>query len=320
MNAFVDVPQYSVVIPCYRSGSILAELIQRLLKVFAEVPGTCEILLVNDASPDSTWMVISELAEQHPEVRGLDLYFNTGQYRAILCGLERAAGDVIILMDDDLQHPPEEIPKLLQALESHPEWDCVMGRYRVKHHSWLRNLGSRFFGWMNTRLYGKPRDLFGSSFQAMRRSLALAVCAHQTTSPILNPLIYRTTRRLGNVEVEHHRRKAGTSGYTLGKLIWLVVNNFLSASHLPLRAISILGLSCALLSAVLGTVYLVLYWMRDITVPGFATLVLLVIFFGGTSLLAIGIVGEYLLQILAEVRRGPRYLVREDVGGRTPAC
>ena len=127
-----DVCKYSIVIPCYNSGKWLAELISRIDATMSPRGETFEILLVNDASPGNTWEVIQQLVKRYPFVVGLDLLFNTGQYRATICGLEYANGELIIIMDDDLQHLPEEIPVLINAIRQRPELDCVMGIYVLK--------------------------------------------------------------------------------------------------------------------------------------------------------------------------------------------
>ncbi len=305
---------YSIVVPCYRSEQSLPELVKRVQATLQPRGEPFEIILVNDASPDGTWQVIERLAQEHPCVVGLDMLRNGGQYRALLCGLEHVRGQRVILMDDDLQHPPEQIPVLIEALRSRPQVDCVMGKYRVKYHSWVRNLGSAMVSRLDSVLYGKPRQLVGSSFQIMTRQLADALTRHRTVNPIVIPLIYRTTRRVENVAVEHEPRSYGESGYQLRSLVRLVFDNVLSASNLPLRMVSALGLISALGSLVLGIYYLVAYLTDGFTVAGFATQVLLIIFFGGMTLLSIGLVGEYLVRILDEVRGGPRFVVRTQVG------
>ena len=237
---------YSIVIPCYCSEPSLPELVNRIRATLQPRGEPFEIILVNDASPDGTWEAIEQLAAEYPFVVGVDMLRNGGQYRSILCGLERVRGRWVILMDDDLQHPPEQLPVLIDAIEQQPDVDCVMGKYRVKHHSMIRNLGSALVSRVDTLLYGKPKNLVGSSFQIMTRQLADALTRHQTVNPILNPLIYRTTQRIRNVPVDHEPRAHGHSGYRFTALVRLVINNVLSASNLPLRLVSILGLCSAL--------------------------------------------------------------------------
>ena len=133
---------YSVVVPCYRSQQSLPELVKRIDAVLQPLEEPFEVILVNDGSPDDTWEVIEDLSASYPFVRGVDMLRNIGQYRATLCGFERVRGKWVILMDDDLQHPPEQIPLLIAAFSRNPQLDCVMGKYRVKHHGPIRNLGS----------------------------------------------------------------------------------------------------------------------------------------------------------------------------------
>lgn len=302
---------YSIVIPCYRSGAWLEELVTRLELTMAAHGGSYEILLVNDASPDDlTWRAIQRLADQLPTVCGFDLMHNTGQFRATVCGLEHARGEIVVLMDDDLQHQPEDIPALIHALENEPDFDCAMARFPVKHHRWHRRLGSRFASWLFSKLFGKPRHLSTTSFRAVRRELAEAICAHRTMNPTIGPLLYQTTARIKNVTLQHQPRPLGRSGYNLAKLIAVVWNAFFSASTFPLRVVAFLGICSSAIGAVLGCYYLTLYLIGQTRVPGFTTLALLLTFFGGMSLFGIGLLGEYQFQILQEVRSRPRYVVR----------
>ena len=198
--------KFSIVIPCYCSGDWLPELVERIDKTMRVYGESFEVILVNDASPDNTWHHIAELAQQYSFVHGVDLLFNTGQQRTTICGLERARGEYVILMDDDLQHLPEEIPRLIRAMQSETAPDCVMGIYDQKQHSLFRNLGSRAWRYIVAKLYDVPTTLKMSSFRIMNRELAQALCLHGTVSPMLGVLIYRTTSRVANTLVDHRPR------------------------------------------------------------------------------------------------------------------
>jgi dolichol-phosphate mannosyltransferase/undecaprenyl-phosphate 4-deoxy-4-formamido-L-arabinose transferase len=275
-----------------------------------------EILLLNDASPDQvTWPAIRRIAAAAAEVRGIDLLFNTGQFRTIICGLEQARGRYVIMLDDDFQNPPEEIPKLVAAMQASPELDCIMGEYQEKHHGMVRNFGSYLYRQLLARLYGMPSSIKLTSFVIMKRELARAMCLHRTVSPVIGQLIYRTTSRVANTPVEHSDRIAGESGYSFTQLVRILFDNLFSASVLPLRLVSYLGLTAAFAAFFLAVYYLVKYYVGGIGAPGFMTLVILIIFFGGMTLLSIGLIGEYLIRIIAEVRRPPRFVIREQ----TPA-
>lgn len=306
--------QYSIVIPCYRSSPWLEELVDRVVAALEPDGAPFEILLVNDASPDETWEAIERLAGRHRCVRGFDMLANVGQFRATICGLEHARGEFVVTLDDDLQHAPEDIPRLIEALRARPDLDCIVARMRTKCHGPLRRLGSAAVGRLNELLYGKPRDLKLTSFRTMRRHVAKAVCAHRTSKPIIGPLLLRSTSRIANVVIDHHPRQRGTSGYSLPRLVRIALDNLFSASTLPLRCVSLVGLVSAAGSALVGGFNLARYLMGDVGVPGFATLVLLIAFFGGTTLLSIGLLGEYVIRIVHEVERPPRYVVRTATG------
>jgi dolichol-phosphate mannosyltransferase/undecaprenyl-phosphate 4-deoxy-4-formamido-L-arabinose transferase len=305
---------YSIVIPCYRSGGWLDELVERIHATMGMREGSFEILLVNDGSPDDTWRAIEELCSRSPQVRGLDLLSNVGQFRATMCGLEHAEGEIVVTMDDDLQHRPEDIPRLAGAIQADPELDCVFACFREKRHGPLRRLGSALQQRLNVALYGAPPGFRYSSFRAMRRPIARALCAHRTAEPVLGPMLLQTTRRMANLELEHEARQHGASGYSLVRLAGIVRDKVIGASTLPLTLVSLSGLGAAVLSVLLGLYYLVQYWTGRIGFPGFTTQVLLIAFFGGMTLLSIGILGEYVVRILREVTGAPRYQLRRTAG------
>ena len=305
--------KYSIVVPCYKSERWLEELVSRIERVMTSIGEPFELILINDASPDNTWTEIQRLAKKFPFIHAFDMFTNVGQFRALLCGFEYAQGELIITMDDDLQHPPEEIPKLISAMEAQLNLDCIMGIPQEKKHSQIRNLGSRFMNWLNTLFFDKPIALRLSSFRIIRRELIPVICTHPTSKPIIGPLILKSTKRLANTEVKHHLRPHGRSGYRLLKLILLTLDNIFYNSTLPLKIFSVFGLLSSLASILIATYFFINYLLGAITVPGFMTHVLLICFFGGTSLFLIGLLGEYVIRILEEVNRPPRYIVRQEI-------
>jgi polyisoprenyl-phosphate glycosyltransferase len=275
---------------------------------------THELILVNDASPDpGTWPAIRKQAETVPWVRAVDLLGNVGQFRALMCGLELARGELVVTMDDDLQHPPEEIPKLINAIEAKPEVEAVIGAYDANERSAIRNLGTRLVSSVYRLAYNKPDGLETTSFRILRRPLVDAIVAHRTARPVPGAVILESTGRVANTPVEHHPRPAGHSGWRLGRLVGATVDNIVNASTAPLRLISLLGLTAWAVALVMSVYYLAQALVGGMAVPGFATIVLLVLFFGGTNLLAIGVLGEYVARIVAEVTGSPRWVVRELV-------
>lgn len=307
--------KYSIVAPVYRSGPWLNELVQRIESTMRQIGEPFEVILVNDCSPDDvTWPIIEELCQKFDFLTGIDLLYNVGQFRAVLCGFEHALGEFIITLDDDLQHPPEEIPKLVREMKENPELLCVMGKYEGKKHSFLRNLGSEFVAWIMQKAYNKPKGIKTTSFRILKRSLAETLVHYRTNRPLLGPLIVQTTRKVANVLVEHHPRPHGRSGYGIGRLISATFDSIIHASTVPLRAFASFGFCVAALAFLLAFVYFVRWCLGQIHSPGFTSLILTVSFFSGMILMGIGVLGEYIARIIAEVTGPPKYQIREKKG------
>ena len=234
--------------------------------------------------------------------------------------MEQACGDFVMTMDDDLQHPPEEIPKLIQKMRETPECDCVLGAFPTPQQTLTRRLGSRFSQQLNKWFYGKPPELKLSAFRLMTRITAHAVCAHGTLRPVIGPILLRCTKRIVNVDVTHAPRPHGQSGYSLTSLIRAVVDYIVSGTTVPLKFFSALGLVVSATSFLLILWYLMLYLAGQIREAGFTTLVLLITFFGGTILLAVGTLGEYVIRVVQETSRAPRYIIRTDTADATSSA
>lgn len=307
-------PYISVVIPVYNSSMCLSELLRQLCSQLDSMKREYEVILVDDSSPDQSWRLIGELLPQYPHVRAIQMMRNVGQAKATLCGLSDAGGEFVITMDDDLQHQPDQIPILLGTLESKPELDCVFGVFRQKRHSIYRNIGSKIIRWMNNRAFALPANFRSSSFRAMRRTLVSAIASHATENPTILGLILSSTERVAEIEVRHSDRLHGKSNYTLAKQLRLAFDSMCNVSLLPLRVVTIMGISTCLVSFMLIAIVLIRYLLGQIGVPGWTTVVIIVLFFSGVILLSLGIIGEYLARILREVRGSPPYLVRERIG------
>lgn len=308
-------PQYSVVIPCFGSGQWLPELIESIDGALTDV--SHEVILVNDHSPDElTWPTVRRLAEQNTGVVAIDLAKNSGQFAALLCGLRESRGEFVITMDDDFQHPPDEIPKLIEAMDD--ETDVVIGAYEAKQHGGIRNLGSSLMDRVYRATYGKPKDLKMGSFRLLRRQVVETMLTFGTVRPVPGALILQSTDRIKNVSVAHNPRTRGTSGYSPRRLMSSTIDNIVNASTAPLRLISFLGFLTAALAGVAMAFYLLRALITDQSVPGFSTTVTLIMFFGGATLLAIGVVGEYVVRLVIEAGRPPAYSVRTRVDQRPP--
>ncbi len=308
--------EYSIVIPCYSSGEWLEELAERIAAVMVTI-GSFELILVNDKSPDEkTWEEIEKLARKYEFIRGIDLLYNVGQFRATLCGLEHAQGMFIITMDDDLQNPPEEIPKLVQAMKENPSMDCIMGKYARKHHSPLRNAGSRFLDKLMNRLYGKPPNITTSSFRIMTSQFVRTLTLYRMASPLLAPIIVSLSKKIANVAVRHEDRKHGTSGYSFFQCLRLTLRSIINSSVIPLRLFSIIGFFSSGIAFILVLYYFSRWLWGGVGVPGYTSLILAISFFCGMILAGIGILGEYIGRILCEITGMPRYVVNQNTESR----
>ena len=307
----------NVVIPCYRSEKTLAGVVREAEAAIRSMDGfRSRIILVNDGSPDGTWEVIRALAAEKPNRIGIGFSRNFGQHAALMAGIREACGgmsssDYVVCLDDDGQTPANEMGKLIEALEQGA--DAVYARYANKQHSRFRNFGSAVNEKMCEVLLEKPRDLYVSSYVAMRAFVAQEVIRYQNAYPYLLGLVLRSTSNIVNVDVVHRAREEGSSGYTLKKLFGLWMNGFTAFSVKPLRIATFLGCIFAGLGFLYG-VYTILKKLFNPTVPmGFSALMTAVIFFGGMLMLMVGLAGEYIGRTYISVSQAPQYVIREKV-------
>lgn len=303
-------PSLSVVVPVYNSESMLAALVQRLTAVLTPLTGTLEILLVNDGSRDGSWKAIQALTLLDPRVRGIDLMRNYGQHNALLAGIRAVTGDVIITLDDDLQNPPEEIPKLLAALEAGA--DVVYGPPLKEAHGLLRTLASQMTKIAVQEGMGKTVARQISTFRVFRTMLRNSFAEYRAPFLSIDVLLSWATSRFAAVPVRHDPRAAGESQYSLRKLMLHGLNMMTGFTTWPLRLASILGFGLTLFGlSVLGFV-VARYVLQGAVVPGFAFLAATTSIFSGAQLFALGVIGEYLSRIHFRLMERPTYAVRSQ--------
>ena len=303
----------SVVIPVYNSVNTLHELVQRLSAVLDGLFSSWEIILIDDGSADNSWEVLSELKAKYAnQIVAIQLMRNFGQHNALMCGLRQVRGRLIITMDDDLQTPPEEIPKLVERIER-GDLDLVYGEYQRKRHDQWRNLGSKLVN-MFYRIVFRSR-ISVTSFRVMQRQLSESILSYDLNFTYLDGLLAWNTQRIGTVNVEHHPRGSGQSGYSLVKLFVLSMNLFTNFSILPLQLVSVVGFVFALMGFTLGSYYVVMAVLRIIEVPGYASTIVAVLVLGGTQMLALGVLGEYMGRLHLNVNRKPQYGIRTVLSG-----
>jgi len=208
-------------------------------------------------------------------------------------------------MDDDLQHPVQEIPKLVNAINAHKHIDAVFAvpRYTMKKHTLWRNIGSFFLNKIDTIFLKKPKGLVKSAFRIMTRDIAKIIVNNFNAMPAVSSLLVNATENIINIEVEHNKREFGKSNYTISKLVSLTFNHILYYSSLPLKSVGIIGFGGFIFSVIFTLQVILKKIFTGIAFPGYASTVALISFFGGLNLFAIGIVGEYLLRIIKEQQK-----------------
>lgn len=306
----------SFVIPCYRSERTLEGVVDEIRNTMQQLGKYAyNIILVNDCSPDNTLEVIRKLCRQYDNIKGIDFAKNFGQHSALMAGLRKADGDIVVCLDDDGQTPANEVGKLLEGIENGS--DVVYAQYEIKKHSMFRNFGS----WMNdvmTRvMLGKPKDLHVTSYFAVKRFVVESMLAYQNSYPYVIGLVLRATKNIINVPVKHRSREIGASGYTMKKLLSLWFNGFTSFSILPLRVATVVGSCCA----GVGFLYLIYTVIKKLVNPavpvGFSSLMSVILFIGGMLMLMLGLIGEYVGRIYISINNSPQYVIRDEINGKT---
>lgn len=304
--------EYSIVVPVYNSENTLDELYERIKTVFKNITENYEVILVDDCSADGSWEKMKNLREKDKRVKIIHLLRNFGQHNATVCGFNYCNGDQVITMDDDLQHPPEEIPKLIEKINE--GFLVVFGEYKIKKHSKFENFLSKIYQNIMHRILKIPKGTYISSFGIYKSDVIENAIQIKSSYPFLPALISKSTpvNKIANVVVIHKERKVGKSGYNLFKMFKFSLNLLINYSSLPLLLVGIFGFMISVLSIGYGAIIIV----RKIIDPGYGvagwnSLMVAIAFLGGAILMAMGIIGEYLRRILAEISYEKQYVIGE---------
>ncbi len=297
----------SIVVPVYNSEPMLEELVKRLAEVLAATGRDAELILVDDDSTDGSWQVAAQLAATHDWVHGARLRRNFGQHNALLAGIRMARNEIVITMDDDLQNPPEEIPKLLAKLDE--GFDVVYGTPKRERHGLARDLASRITKLALRSALGAATASQVSAFRAFRRDLRDAFADYHSHLVSIDVLLTWATRRFSAVAVRQDPRRTGTSNYTLRKLVVHALNMMTGFSVLPLQLASVIGFVFTVFGSLVLVYVLGRYMIQGTTVPGFPFLASLIAIFSGAQLFALGIIGEYLARMHYRTMGRPAYVV-----------
>jgi polyisoprenyl-phosphate glycosyltransferase len=303
---------YSVVIPVYNSEKTLDELTSRIKNVFEKLNKEYEIILVDDCSRDSSWEIMQKLNRYNKNIKIIHLIKNFGQHNAIICGFRHSSGQYIITLDDDLQHPPEEIVRLID--KSNEGYMVVYGKYIEKKHSIFENFFSNIFQYLIHVILKIPNNIYLSSFAIYDFKVTKNICSIKNSFPFLFALTIASapTDKITNVLVNHNERKVGKSNYGVIKYFKYSLNLIINYSSLPLELVGITGSIISILSIIFGIFIIA----RKILNPnyglmGWNSLIVSITLLNGIILMSVAIIGEYLRRILTETSYGQQYAIGE---------
>ena len=305
--------ELSVVVPVYRSAEGLPLLLERLRQDLSKSFSSWEAVLVNDGSPDDSWQILEGLVGRYPFLVAVDLRRNRGQDNALMAGLRLSRGEVVVIMDDDLQHDPRDVPRLVARVRE--GWDVCFADFGSKQQAWWKNLGSAFNGWVARAVIDKPRDVYLSPFKAVSRGVVDEVIRYDGPYPYVDGLILSVTSRFARIDATHHARSVGSSNYDLVRsvAVWLKLATGFSVR--PLRLASFAGLGTSLLAFLFGLFLIVRWFLVHGEVEGWTSILVVVSFLGGLQLFGVGIVGEYVGRAYLNINRKPQYTVRKILRG-----
>jgi glycosyltransferase involved in cell wall biosynthesis len=306
-----DRPMLSIVLPVYGCASCLEQLYERCIKALADSAGKVEFLFVDDASPDNAWQRICYLAEHDPHVRGIRLARNFGQHYAIAAGVEHARGERVVVMDCDLQDPPEEIPRLLARADE--GFDVVFAGREDRQDSVFKRLTSFAFYKTLGYLTNMPQDHTTANFGVYSRKVVDTINRMPESDRCFPLMVKWTGFRSSVVPVQHAERSIGRSSYSLGKLIRLALNIVLSYSDKPLRLVVKAGLLFSMFSLLIVGLSVYRYYHGDIAVAGYVSIIASIWLLGGIMIVCIGVVGLYLGRLFNAAKGRPYYIVDEQV-------
>lgn len=304
----------SVVIPCYGSENTINGVVLDCINTLKKRKHKYEIILVNDYSKDNVWNKIVDLHKKNPNIiKGINLSKNFGQHAAIMAGFHECIGDVVVTLDDDGQTNPKEMWKLIDKLDD--GYDITIAKYSDFKENTFRRFGSFLNKIMAENLVNQPKTIKDSSYRAFRKYIIDEMLVYDKPYPYLAGLMFRVTQNVALVEIEHHKRKEGKSGYSLKKLINLTLNGFTAFSIKPLRISTLLGL----IIAIIGFIYAIFIIVKKIMNPssfilGYSSLISVILLIGGILMILLGMIGEYIGRIYISINNSPQYVIKGKLG------
>lgn len=303
----------SFVIPCYHSAQTVGNVVRDIVDtVLVRSEFQYEIILVNDNPPDDTWRIICEMCRNNPNIHGICFTKNFGQHAALMAGYRKVTGDIVVSLDDDGQNPPQEMFKLIDALNE--KTDLVYAKYIQKKCSFFRDFGSKVNDWMVQWLLDKPKDLYLASYYAAKRFIIDEMVKCDNPFPYIDGLALRSTSEYINVDIVHKERAAGNSGYSIAKLLGLWMNGLTSFSVKPLRIATFSGFCISLIGLVLAIIIIIQKLiLKDAVSAGWPSIMTVVLILNGAIMMMLGLVGEYVGRIYVTMNKSPQYVIKDEV-------
>lgn len=305
----------SVVIPCYYSEGMIEKVVRLTRDELINGGYAYEFILVNDGSTDGTFEAIERLTHDDRNIVGINCAKNLGQHSAIMAGLQKTRGDVVMIMDDDMQTHPSQCLKLLHAMENGSA-DVVFAKWPEHKEALWRHLGSQFTVWSMRVMTKRPKGIYASNFIVMRDYIRDEIVRYKGPYVYIQGLIFRATSNVTNIEVEHFAREMGQSGYNLKQLIrlWSIVLNF---SMMPLRAASVSGVILGLIGLIGAIVIVIQKLANPAMQAGYASLMATIAVIGGMILIGLGVVGEYLGRMFMTLNNDPQFVTKRIIDNRS---
>jgi len=303
----------SVVVPVYNSEQCLGALVEKISEALHEKGISYEVVLVNDGSNDHSWGKISELSKRFEQINGINLRKNFGQDNAIMAGLINSQGEIIVIMDDDLQHDPCDLIPLMRKVEE--GYDVCYASFAIKKQSWFKNYGSWFNGKVAEIVLKKPREIYLSPYKAINRKIVDEINKYDGPYPYIDGLIFNFTQNITQIMAQHHQRFAGKGNFNLIKSLSIWSRLAISFSIAPLRIATFIGFIIASVSFMLALLFIIQYVLGEPAPSGWASMIVVVLFLGGIQLLILGVMGEYIGRLALYNNKKPQFSIDKIISG-----
>jgi len=305
-HSFSDSDLISVVVPAFNSESFVQVTLDRIISSLETLGNPFELVIINDGSSDGTWKVLQKLAMIDTRIIAINLLKNYGQHSALMCGLRHSSGRYVVTMDDDLQNPPEEIPRMLNYCVA-GDFDLVIGEFKEPKKARFRMYGTNVVNRVVTRVFDKPPDLKLSTFRVIRRDVVERVCQSTNPTPYITGELLFAAASISNLEVRHDERIVGKSTYNPFRILELMRRITFSYSIDLLRIACRLGTMISVFAFVLSIVMTIRGMILNGVVPGWTSMVTTISFFSGIIILLLSMIGEYLSVVLLQTLGTPAY-------------